>query len=38
MLDEVVGRSEYIAVSKERGGLRLTPVQVTPVEAKAKGK
>lgn len=38
MLDEVVGKSEYIAVSKDRGGLRLMPVEVTPVEVKAKGK
>jgi len=38
MLDEVLGNSEYVAVSKDRGGLRLTPVEVKPVEVKPKAK
>ena len=38
MLDEIVGESEYLAISKDRGSLRLTPVEIKPIDIKAKGK
>jgi hypothetical protein len=38
MLDEIVGKSEYMAVSKDKGSLRLTPVEVKPIEIKTKVK